>query len=376
MKSKERVRAAIAHIETERLPTFSSFTPRLAQKLRRELSIREEDVGIYFGNDMVQVGIGIEKSNNYSTDPEYVCPWGITWRNIKNNFGYYTTIIENPLAGDEAKLDTWSVPDPSEKKLYGEMERILDLYGDEYWIAGSCRCSLFETAWYLRGLDQFMLDMLLNEEYVNTLLDKIMEFPRAALLEYIRMGVDMVWMGDDVASQQGMMISPELWRKYLKPRYASLFRDFKDANPEIKIAYHSCGNCGAIVEEMIEIGLDVLHPVQPQAIDPIETKQRFGDRLTLMGGLDIQLLMPKGNPEDVEEEVLRLIRGCGKDGGFILGGAHHFQEDTPTGNIQALYRTIQEHALTLDSFRKPVESTREVFSRLKEKLNRDSKIVP
>ena len=172
------------------------------------------------------------------------------------------------------------------------------------------------------------------------------------------------------------MISPELWRKYLKPRYASLFRDFKDANPEIKIAYHSCGNCGAIVEEMIEIGLDVLHPVQPQAIDPIETKQRFGDRLTLMGGLDIQLLMPKGNPEDVEEEVLRLIRGCGKDGGFILGGAHHFQEDTPTGNIQALYRTIQEHALTLDSFRKPVESTREVFSRLKEKLNRDSKIVP
>jgi uroporphyrinogen decarboxylase len=369
ISSKERFRAAVGHRQTDRVPTFSSFTPRLTARLRKELEITEPDIGVALGNDMIQAGIGIEKSNNFSTDPEYVCPWGITWRNVRNNFGYYTTIVENPLAGDEEKLSNWSIPDPSEKKLYSEMEQMLERYGHEYWIAGSCRCSLFESAWYLRGLDQFLLDLLTNEEYVDALLDKILEFPRYSLLRYIEMGADMVWMGDDISSQQGMMISPELWRRFLKPRYAKLFREFKEANPDIVIAYHSCGNCEAILDEMIEIGLDVLHPVQPQAIDPIATKGTYGDRLTLMGGLDIQLLMPNGSPADVSAEVKRLIRGCGKDGGFILGGAHHFQEDTPTENILALYESIAACTVTDGLFIEPVRSTEEVFEELKRKLN-------
>ncbi len=366
--SKELVRAAVAHRQVDRVPTFSSFTPRLTDRLRRDLDIREPDIGIHLGNDMVQVGIGIEKSNNFSTEQEYVCPWGITWRNIKNNFGFYTTIVRNPLAGDEAKIEQWDIPDPLAPQQYLEMSRILDTYGDRYWIAGSCRCSIFETAWYLRGMDQFMVDMLTNEALVDLFLDKIMEFPRQALLKYISMGADMVWMGDDVASQQGMMISPELWRRFFKPRYAELFRQFKAARPDIVIAYHSCGDCSAIIPDMIEIGLDVLHPIQPQAIDPLETKRRFGSALTLMGGLDIQLLMPRGKPADIEAEVLRLVRGCAAGGGFILGGAHHFQEDTPTENILSLYSVLSSFSINEKGLDEPILSTTEAFDRLKKKL--------
>ena len=369
LSPKERFRSAVAHRQTDRIPAFSSFTPRLTQRLRRELDISEPDIGVYLGNDMIQVGIGIEKSNNYSTDPEYICPWGIKWRNVKNNFGYYTTIVENPLSGDDSSIERWSIPDPFEKDLYREMENTLDIYGADYWIAGSCRCSLFETAWYLRGLDQFLLDLLMNEGLVNSLLDKILEFPRAALLQYIEMGVDMVWLGDDVAAQQGMMISPELWRKFFKPRYAKLFAEFRRVNPDIIIAYHSCGNCEAILNDMIEIGLDVLHPVQPLAIDPLQTKQTYGDQLTLMGGFDIQLLMPKGSPQDIADEAVRLIKGCGRNGGFVLGGAHHFQEDTPTDNIRSLYRTIESCEISDALFDEPVMRTDEVFNQLKLKLN-------
>jgi uroporphyrinogen decarboxylase len=370
MNSKERIRTAIAHKQPDRVPVFCSFTPRLAKRLRKDLNILDGELGLALGNDMIQVGIGIERSNNYSEEPNYVCPWGISWRRVQNQFGVYTEIVGNPLAGDEDNLNKWNIPNPMEDKQYDVMKRMIDDYGKDYWIAGSCRCSIFESAWKLRGMDQFMMDLILNEDYSNALLDKVAEYPRRTLKEFIRLGADMVWMGDDIATQRGLMLSPELWRKYFKPRYAKLFREFKEMNPDIKIAYHSCGNCHDLIADFIEIGLDVLHPIQPQAIDPVATKQEFGDRLTLLGALDIQLLMPIGSPEDVQEETLRLIKGCGQNGGFILGGAHHFQEDTSTQNILALYKTIREEGAYSNISFSPVPSTRETFAHLAAKLQK------
>jgi uroporphyrinogen decarboxylase len=368
ISSKERVKTTIKHKLPDRAPVFSSFTPRLADKLRKELDITEEDLGVALGNDMIQVGIGFERSTNYSGESQYICPWGITWKNVKNSFGYYTEVVKNPLSGDESKLDTWDIPDPTKDPQYDVMKRMIDKYGKDYWIAGSARQTLFEAAWNLRGMDEFLTDLLTNEEYVNALLDKIIEYPRYALKEFIRMGADMIWVGDDVATQLAMMISPVTWRKFFKPRYAKLFKEFRKLNPDIVIAYHSCGNCHDVIDELIEIGMDVLHPLQPQAIDPVATKKEFGNRLALLGALDIQLLMPNGSPEDVREETLRLIKGCGEGGGYILGGAHHFQEDTPTENILALYKTIKEDGaydkITFGS----VVSTQEAFAKLRAKL--------
>jgi len=374
MTSYERVKTAIQHKEPDRVPAFASFTSEMSERLRDESNVGSEDLGVRLGNDMIQVSIGIETSSSYSKEPEFMCPWGITWRNIRNQFGSYSEIVRFPLAGDEEKLSRWNIPDPTKKELYEPMKRVIDQYGKKVWIAGSCRCTLFETAWYLRGMDEFMVDLLTNEDYVNTLLDKILEYPRYALSEYIDMGADMVWVGDDVATQQGMMISPELWRKYFKPRYACLFKEFKTKNPDIIIAYHSCGNCSEIVADLIEIGLDVLHPLQPLAIDPIKVKREYGNRLTLMGGLDIQIVMPSGSPADVKAETIRLMKGCGKGGGFIIGGAHHFQKDTPIENILAFYKTVKEEGV-YDKLRfEPVIPTQEALRgleyRIREKRNK------
>jgi uroporphyrinogen decarboxylase len=128
-----------------------------------------------------------------------------------------------------------------------------------------------------------------------------------------------------------------MWREYLKPRYAMLFKEFKELSPGITIAYHSCGNCEPILPEMIEIGLDVLNPVQPMAIDPLMVKQKYGEELTLFGAMDVQRVMPFGTTADVDAEVRRLIEGCGKNGGFILAGAHHLQSDTDLANVDAFY---------------------------------------
>ena len=108
-------------------------------------------------------------------------------------------------------------------------------------------------------------------------------------------------------------------------------------NPEIAVAYHSCGNCEAILDDLIEIGLDVLNPLQPMAIDPFKIKERYGKRITLFGGLCVQRTMPFGTPADVKSAVRKLKRECGRDGGYICTPAHHFQSDTPLENIKAFY---------------------------------------
>jgi uroporphyrinogen decarboxylase len=343
MTSKERVRMAVRHREADRVPLFATYTPETALVLRKATGVHEGDIGAAMGNDMVKDCVGLESSYYMNEDPTYRCPWGITWRNVFNETGHYTEIIDFPLAGDEDRLARYEIPDPTEERLYDPVRRLLDRYGADHWIVGSCQCSIFEAAWYLRGLDQLLMDLALNPEYVDALMDKVMEFPRRAIAKYIDLGVDMVWLGDDVATQIGMMISPEMWRRFLKPRYARLFAEFKARRPDIVIAYHSCGNCEAIIPELIEIGLDVLNPIQPMALEPLLAKAAFGDRLTLFGAMDVQRVMPFGSPDEVRAEVRRLVDGCAAGGGFVLAGAHHFQSDTDPANIFAFYEAGKKY---------------------------------
>jgi len=337
MNSRERVRTALSHETPDRPPIFATFVPETEVRLRQITGIDEPDLGVALGNDMVKACAGLETSFYYRDDAEYTCPWGIGWRRVPNATGAYTEIVHHPLAGDQSKLDGFSIPDPTEPHHYAAVEEALRCYGTSKWIIGSCQISIFEAAWYLRGMDQIMMDMITDPDYVHALMDKVMEFPRVACRRFIELGVDMVWLGDDVAGQQGMLLSPELWRTFLKPRYARLFAEFKELNPDIRIAYHSCGNCMAVLEELADIGLDVINPIQPAALDPATVKQRFGKRLTLFGGLDVQHLMPFGTPDEVRRKVVELCEVCGRDGGYILAPAHHIQSDTPTQNIMALY---------------------------------------
>jgi len=201
---------------------------------------------------------------------------------------------------------------------------------------------VFEAAWDLRGLDTFMMDLALGEDYVEVLLDKVMQFPLEMGLQFIDLGVDMVWLGDDIATQRNMMMSPAMWRQYFKPRYAKMFEAFKKSNPNIKLCYHSCGNLQDVVDDLVEIGLDVLNPIQPMAMEPSTFKKRFGDRITMYGAMDVQQIMPFGKPEDIRAEVKRLIETCAPGGGFILSPAHHIQSDTSVENVEAFYAAARE----------------------------------
>lgn len=342
MTSKERVLAAIEHREPDRVPVCATYVPEIEDKLRKKYGV-EGDLGVFLGNDMVKIASGLENSFYYSEREEYLCPYGITWRNVANKTGHFTEIVKHPLADDIRKIDEYVMPRAEDAVDVAEnTKKAIELYGGDKWIIGSCQCSIFEAAWYLRGLDTFMMDMALEEEYAERLLDKVMVFPLEMGLKYIDLGVDMVWLGDDVATQQNMMISPNMWRRYFKPRYENIFAQFKKRNPKIKICYHSCGNLSAVVDELIEIGLDVLNPIQPLAMNPAEFKKRFGKNITMYGAMDIQNILPFGTAGEVRSEVKKLISDCAEGGGFILSPAHHIQSETPIENIEAFYQAAKD----------------------------------
>ncbi len=342
MNSRERVETALHFEAPDRTPVFASFVPEIEDRLRTEFCLSDADVGVALGNDMVKCCAGMEMSFYGQPEPEYVDAWGIRWRYVKNDTGVYTEIVEHPLAGDRAKLDVFEIPDPLEDSQYEDFRQKKELYGAEKWMIGSTQISIFEACWYLRGLDTFMMDLALEPAYCEKLMDTVMQFPLRASAQYIELGADMVWFGDDVSMQTGMMISVDMWRRYLKPRYAQLFAACRALNPHVKIAYHSCGQCTDILDDMIEIGLDVLNPLQPLAMDPFEIKKRYGKRLALFGGLCVQKVMPFGTTEAVRSTVRKLTGELGQGGGYILAPAHHIQADTSLDNIKALY----EAALT------------------------------
>ncbi len=189
-----------------------------------------------------------------------------------------------------------------------------------------------------------MMDLLQDPDLADRVLDFTYRYHCVVTQKLVELGVDMVWLGDDVGAQNRMLMSPATWRKYLKPRMASLIATLKRINPQVKITYHSDGAIYPIIAELIEIGVDVLNPIQPAAIDPVRVKRDFGDRLCFWGSIDLQYTLPFGAPAEVAAEVQTRLETIGRNGGLIIGPTHNIQLDTPVENLWAMVDAIRSGA--------------------------------
>ena len=356
MKPRERVEMALNHERPDRCPMQVSFTPEFADRLRADMALERDHLhnphgggNTYvleraLGEDMLLTSVGWANSY-YMDDKPYTDEWGVGWKlqpyETPFGVGYYTEIASHPLA-DDAAIASYQPPDPHRPELYDDARWMIEQFRDEYWIVGVTVTTIFETAWALRGLEQMMLDMLLNPDIANQLLDIPYQYHLVAARKLVELGVDMIWTGDDVGSQRAMLISPEMWRQYLKPRMANFIAELKAINPDLKVAYHTDGDVRPIIPEFIEIGIDVLNPIQPASMDPAEVKKMVGDRLCLWGTIDEQFTLPFGAPDDVRAEVLERLQTVGREGGLILSPTHHVQLDTPLENFWAMIETIIE----------------------------------
>lgn len=282
----------------------------------------------------------------------YIDEWGIKYRAAKvGDQVLYYDAIEHPLSDmttvREIEKYHWPNPyDPGRTHGLGEIAKHLKENTDYALVGHMGDTSIFETCWFLRGMGQFFKDLIKNKKMAESLLNQVYEIQSAKMERYLdEVGkyLDVVAIGDDVAGQLGPLISPDLYREMVKPYHRRYFELIKNKT-RAKLHLHSCGTVQHFLDDFIEIGVDIINPVQvtAQGMDPRMLKERYGSRIVFWGGIDSQYLLPQGTPKEVAQEVKNMVEILGQDGGYVIGAVHNIQPDVPPENIVALFDTAAE----------------------------------
>jgi len=337
--SRQRVHAALRREPCDRVPVFMWFHPETATRLARLLEVPPADVGEAMGDDVLQTWV----NNNYAMEGivhereggRHTDFWGVTWERQ----GAFNQPVGFPLARAEGpQLDGYRLPEDRREFLLGLMRPLAAGRRDRFLGCDVSPCA-FEMYWRLRGLEQALLDMAGRPAAAIRLLERCALFAcQLAEGACQELPLDWLWTGDDVAGQQGLILSPASWRELIKPLLSQIFAVGKAAG--LWVAFHCCGALRPIIPDLVEIGLDVLNPIQHgcPGMDAFDLKMEFGERLAFMGGLDTQGVIPFGSPEEVRRHTDALLEGMGAGGGgYILAASHTIPPETPTENIFALY---------------------------------------
>jgi len=331
---RERVQMALAHREPPLVPLNLMFAPPALAAVREYLGT--EDVDAALGVDVAFVGAGGGKPL-YASPAEYgptiTDQWGVVWSTSDIDRG-------SPIGPPVTDPDLACVPrpDPNDPKRFEGMRGALAAQVDRYRVI-PCG-DLWERAGFMRGLGNLLLDVALRPEFVAGLLDLLCDYVVATGKNVGDMPADCLFLSDDYGMQQALMISPEDWRKLVRPRFQRFIDAAHDAGKAAML--HSCGAITKLVPQFIECGLDILHPIQPEAVDIFALKREFGADITFCGGISTQKTLPYGTPEDVKEEVRRVLDVMARGGGYILEPGITIQADVPPENVVALVEARNE----------------------------------
>lgn len=364
MSHRERVLAALSHQQPDSIPLDlggtrdSSIVVEGYDRLRDHFDVSSDPTLTSLMMRVVDVDEAILQALDIDTrgvfpgappphwtaENRYVDEWGV--ERVKPPSSFYYDQVSFPLGGEITVQDiaTYPWPDPGHPtRTEGLRARVRAIHQPPECAAVLNLPSAFvHTTQYLRGFHDWFLDLAMNQALIAALFDAVLEVNLAIceiLLKEVGDEVDVVLTSDDLGFQNGLMISPDMYRVLLKPRhrrYFQLVHDMTDA----KVLFHTCGSVVDILEDLIEIGVDVLHPVQVSAagMNPGELKQRYGDRISFWGAIDTQHVLPHSDVDGVAQEVELRVEQLGRGGGYILGAVHNIQPDVPLDNVLTMYR--------------------------------------
>lgn len=377
MTGRERILMTISHKEPDRIPIdlaathattihikaykalldYLGYTDRKIETagVLGQLAEVDEDILEKFGIDtrglwarLIFSG-GPEKSESGITKTD---EWGIKWF-MPDDSGYFYDMISHPLKDssmEEIKKYKWPVGDDP-RRFTGLDELVQNGVANHYaMVFGTTIGNGFlQTGNWLESFEDFFCDLALDSPKVEFIMDKMLGMKMQfwdAILEKWGDKLDIVQEQDDMGTQTGLLISPELYRKMIKPRQKILFDHIKKKAPHIKLLFHSCGSIRPIIPDLIEVGVDILNPVQVSAtgMEPTQLKKDFGRDITFWGGgIDTQYTLPKGSVEDVKNEVRRHIDEFKPGGGFVFAPVHNIQAEVPPENLIAMWETILKY---------------------------------
>ncbi|MBN1672092.1 MAG: hypothetical protein JXR37_13720 [Kiritimatiellae bacterium] len=274
--------------------------------------------------------------------------WGIGHRASAGN--YHFTSLLHPLAGADAveSIRDYPFPQPADDedvtKLAG---RVAELQAEDYVALGVVSPvggTVFWPAYKLRGMENLLCDLYTQPELATWLLDGVTAIVAEQARQTARAGVDILHLADDLGTQSSTYMSPDMFREWIKPRLASVIRAAKAVRPDLLVHFHSDGAVQSLIPDMIEIGVDILNPVQPECMDPFAVWAEFGDRLSFSGCVGTQTILPFGSAADVRETVRRYCDEMGKSGGLWIGPSHVVEPEVPWANVMAFVGTAAAYA--------------------------------
>jgi uroporphyrinogen decarboxylase len=373
MTHRERVLAALNRQPTDRVPidfggTFTTTVYHAAyERLKRylglehetaifsktrRLAIPHESVLERFDVDTRFLGLGAYEGDQRELDEDnYLDEWGTTWRKAED--GHYLN-VDGPFFGqrkpDVADLDAGDWPDPDNPGYYrglGERARRLREKTDCAVIL-NMPIGVVHQGQFLRGFGDWLKDLYKNRPFSERMMDVVADRWIAVAenaLDIVGDDVDIVFLGDDLASQLAPLFDPAIYRKLVKPRHERMIGAVK-ARADVKVLYHSCGAVSRFIDDLVDVGVDAVNPVQVTAKDmePERLKEAYGDRICFWGGINTQETLPFGTPEEVRAAVRSTIDTLGRSGGYVLNSVHNIQDDVPAENIVAMFDEARAHA--------------------------------
>jgi uroporphyrinogen decarboxylase len=332
MTNRERVLTTLGHQQPDRVPYHIDFTQKALARFQA-----------YAGADWLKslenclTVFGMDPANTWrETAPDiWEDQFGVQWnRSVDKDIG----VVCNTCVTLE-NVGTYRMPDPDDPSRYQALRDFLAAGKGDRFVVGDIGFSLFERAWTLAGMENVLMAMVADPDFIHTLLDRILAFNLRVIENACRLDIDAMRFGDDWGQQTGLIMGPELWRQFIYPRIRQMYQAVKARKKFVVI--HSCGKVQEVFPDLIEAGLDVFNPFQPEVMDPVIMKKQFGRRLVFFGGISTQRLLPFGTVSQVKKEVRELLKVVGESGGYIAAPAHAIPGDAKPENVAAMLDVLQ-----------------------------------
>ena len=332
---RDLVYDAISHLDTGRIPHVIFFQPNMSRRLAERFQV--ESIDEVVDNSIEWIGNTLSGGRleelGLLKDGEYTDEWGVRWNGVGETRGQ---VKSHPLPEPSLRGYRFPVMNPevvSQMKAQSERNR-------RRYLCAKLG-ALWEQATFLRGMEDLLVDLLLNPGFVHELLDGILETLLANLEVYHReLGLDCIWLSDDYGAQRNLLMSPAHWREFIGPRVRRLSEAIHARG--YRFALHSDGAIGAVIPDIVDMGVDILNPLQSECVDVSRVKREHGDRITIWGGYGTQRSLAFGTPEEVRREVHEVCDVLGAGGGFILTPGLAIQNDVPIENAVAFIETAKE----------------------------------
>jgi len=331
MEERERILRTIEFQPTDFVPYHIDFTILARLKMAEYLGDLEFEKKL--GNHLafvkaIALGAFQEVAPGFIKDE-----WQVVWnRTIDPDIGNPEPVLSRP------SLSGYRFPDPDEPERFSPIPPFVEANRTRFKLLRQTY-TLFERAWSLRGMENLLSDFITNPDFVADLFDHITDFNLRVIDKALDMGLDGVHFGDDWGWQGGLIMGARWWRKFIKPRMAAMIALAKKKGK--KAFLHCCGKVEEIFPDLVEIGLDVFNPFQPEVMDIFALKKEYQGKLSFWGGISIQRLLPFGTKEEVKREVQRILRELGQGGGYIAAPSHALPKDIPCENVLAMLEVIR-----------------------------------